>query len=638
MFSCMPLAYQDYMKGLEQNENLNYSEAVKSFLKSWESSPEPETARGLAYAYYKIRNFQQAEEWYSKLNRDSNLDSMDLLPYVETLVANSKYAEAKEILNELDPDKSIQDIKPLWETITRGKDFLNTSTEAQVESVLGINSSFSEFGPFLSDNGVLYFTSDRRDSVPVNINNMNALKSSGYGWTGNGFLSIYSSEWDKEMKEIKSLPIKDQNLNGKLHSGPFFLSGENIFLTLTKPKKFEKTSKGTSRDFTLFPEIFFGKQSDSLDINAFLPLSFNNGFEYSVSDPFYNYKEKKLYFSSDMPGGHGMADLYYVIWSKETGWSEPVNLGSEINTIRNERTPFIDKNGNLYFSSDGYPGLGGLDIFLAEGKGDVFSKPQNLGSPINSNRDDFGFFLAETDKDLAFLASDRIGGNGLDDIYKVNLNVVKNLVLKGKVLDRATGIELKDAVVKLFSKSGNIVESYISGEDGTFSFNVTENQVFSLEVNKTEYFDAFLSGIQIPSNLKKEDSVVFRNVYLDKIEIGRILKLENIYYDFDEWHIREDAKPSLNNLAEILLDNPTMSIELHSHTDSRGASNYNLKLSNRRAKAAVEYLINLGISESRLKPIGFGETEILNNCVDGVKCSEEDHQFNRRTEFKIISY
>lgn len=635
LFSCKPLAYRDYIEGVSLSDGLNYSEGINSFLKSWELSPMPESARGLAQAYYKTRNFEQAEEWYGRLNRDGDLDSLDLKPFAEVLIANSKYAEAEEILTQLDPNQTNAELSFLWQTAKEGRDLLNQPNDAQVSSLKEINSTFSEFGPFLSTQNELWFTSDRIGDTKKRVDSKNALKSNVYGWTGNGYLSMYSASWKKEEKEISGTPQKEEQFASNLHVGPYFQSGENVFLTLTQAQKFDKSGEGKARNYTLFPEVFFALDSDSLTMEDFSPLDFNNAFAYSVADPFYDAGNSRLYFSSDMPGGQGRADIYYVTYSQDQGWSSPINLGSDINTSEDERTPFIDQNGDLLFSSAGYPGIGGLDVFKAEKSGSSFSNPENLGSPVNSNRDDFGFFLVDGKWEEAFIASDRTGGMGLDDIYWVDLNVQKELVVKGKVLDKDTKMELSDAVVDLKSSDGDVLASYVTKLDGQFRFEVELGQTLSMTGRKTGYLDGSVS-INLP--LDPSDSVFYQDIFLDQIQVGKTYTLENIYYDFDRWEIREDAKPELDKLVQILKDNPTIEIELYSHTDSRGSDSYNLKLSDKRAKAAVDYLLIMGISGNRMKAIGYGETKLLNQCSNGVECSEEQHQLNRRTEFKITHY
>ncbi|MDR7129523.1 outer membrane protein OmpA-like peptidoglycan-associated protein [Algoriphagus sp. 4150] len=637
LVACKPLAYKKYVEGKKQTENLNYSVGIEKFLESWNKSPEPETARGLAQAYSKMRNFEQAEEWYTRLERDGELEESDLRPYAESLIANSKYSEATAVLAELDSTHTNPELNLIWKTALGGKSFLNKSSESAILPVSEANSPFSEFGPMISDDTVLHFTSDRLLPKNVRVDPNNALKSDIYGWTGNGFLKMYEAGWNTKENTVKEAPVQTEMLNGNLHVGPLYKKGENLFLTFTQVQKHKKSDTGSSRDYTLFPELFFALDTGNVTLDSFMPLPFNAPFSYSVSDPFYDSSSSRLYFSSDMPGGSGQADLYYSEW-REGAWSAPVNLGEVINTTGDERTPYIDKNGILYFSSTGHAGLGGLDIFRVHFENGKYTEPENLGSPINSNRDDFGLSLLPGSDSEAVFSSDRKGGKGLDDIYFADLFVQRDLVIKGDVIDKETGEKLEDGVVTLYNAQNQLVNTYVSEADGSFRFKVKFDQIVHLEGKKTGYLTGNSGDILIPTAAQIQDSVLIHNIYLDKIAVGKTYTLENIYYDFDKWNIREDAKPELNNLIKILKDNPTIKIELYSHTDSRGTNAYNLKLSDRRAKSVVAYLIESGIDQSRLKAIGYGEEKLLNSCSDNVSCTEVQHQENRRTEFKITEY
>lgn len=635
--ACKPLSYKKYVEGKKQTENLNYSVGIEKFLESWSDSPQPETARGLAQAYSKVRNFEQAEEWYTRLERDDALEVNDLKPYAEALIANSKYSEATTVLSRLDSARNNPELELIWKTAIGGKSFLNKSSESAIVPISKANSSFSEFGPMISDDSVLHFTSDRLMPKNVRVDPNNALKSDVYGWTGSGFLKMYESAWDNEENTVKDSLVQTERFNGDLHVGPMYKKGDNLFLVFTQTQKHTKSDSGSARNYTLFPELFFALDTGSVSMDSFKPLPFNAPFSYSVSDPFYDPSNERLYFSSDMPGGNGQADLYYSEW-KGGAWSAPVNLGGVINTKGDERTPYIDKNGILYFSSNGHAGLGGLDVFRVYLENGEYTEPENLGSPINSNRDDFGLSLLPGSDTEAVYSSDRKGGKGLDDIYFADLFVQRDLAIKGDVIDKETGEKLEDAVVTLHNSENQLVNTYVSEDDGSFRFKVKFDQIVHLEGKKTEYLTGNSGDILIPTAAQAKDSVIIRNIYLDKIAVGKTYTLKNIYYDFDKWDIREDAKPELNNLIKILKDNPTIKIELYSHTDSRGTNAYNLKLSDKRARAVVSYLIDAGIDRGRLEAIGYGEEQLLNSCSDNVSCTEEQHQENRRTEFKITEY
>ncbi|WP_186299963.1 OmpA family protein [Algoriphagus algorifonticola] len=638
LFACKSFETKEYIKGKKHLENLNYSAGIESFLKSWEQSPNPKTARGLALSYYKVRNFEQAEEWFAKLKRENQLDSTDLRPFAESLIANSKYSEAREILKILDPAQSSDMLKNLWSNSEYGGILTNDLSRSRVAPVEGINTKFSEFGPFIYQDEKLLWVSDRLEKEVDWKFNDNGLKNDIYGWTGNDYLSLYQVNLTQDLKSIFGSAEEIKGFESKYHIGPIYKSDQWIFITLTKAHKYRKTESGKFNNYTIFPEVYYiDNNLDSISLEDFMTLPFNSPLNYSVSDPFFDQKSQRLYFSSDMPGGQGGTDIYFSQWIDEKGWQPPINVGPTINTSFNERSPFFSEDGTFYFSSDGHIGLGGLDIFKSSKVGEDFILPVNLGTPINSNRDDFGFVLGRDFKQ-GFLASDRVGGKGLDDIYFVDLESRQSMILEGKVLDAIDSSLLADAVVSVFSENGGIINSFVTGQDGAYKVKLGSNQFVSINSRKTGYLKTELKGIEIPENTIMGDSLVFQDIYMNRIEIGKAYEIENIYYDFDKWNIREDAKPNLDFLLGILKENPTIKVEIRSHTDSRGTVNYNMRLSKRRAESVVDYLISNGISSSRLSSIGMGEFQIRNECIDNVECTEEKHQENRRTEFKIISY
>ena len=622
------------MEGNELVENLNYSLGTASYLKSWEKSPQPETARGLAQAYFKMRDFLQAEAWYGRLQREGALKEEDKLNFAEVLIGNSKYTEASNLLNSMQ-SKGSPDWELLMNTAMHAREKLNQPSNYQIQPLENINSSFSDFAPQFSSANKLLFVSDRTGNSTGFVDKKNSLNSEIYGWTGNGYLKVYEVDWisETEQGEVK------ENLEfvNRLHIGPVFTSDFMQFATITETQKFRKnSSKSSKRDYTLFPEIYFKSPSDSIE--EFQKLPFNSPFQFSVSDPFFDEETKRLYFSSDMPGGFGGSDIYYSELIGEENWTEPVNLGSKINTKGDERTPYQDEDGTFYFASNGWNGIGGLDIYLSENKEASFGDPVNLGSPINSNRDDFGFIKSRTEEKFVLLASDRAGGKGLDDIYMGMLIEEVQMKLKGKVFDKSTGAVLENAVVTLNDENNNILGTYVTDYDGAFEFTVQPESVLDLQAKMTGFISETIAEIEIGEGNTPSDSVTYQDIYLEKIAVGKTYTLENIYYDFDKWDIRSDAEPELVKLAEKLKENPTMKIDLYSHTDSRGNDAYNMKLSEKRANAVVDFLVQLGISKERLRPEGFGESKLLNNCKNGIECTEEEHQLNRRTEFKITAF
>jgi peptidoglycan-associated lipoprotein len=360
-----------------------------------------------------------------------------------------------------------------------------------------------------------------------------------------------------------------------------------------------------------------------------VPFIYNKVNAYSVGDPFITPDGKKLYFASNMPGSFGGTDIFYVEKTGEDAWGIPVNV-KEINTPGNERTPYLDGNNNFYFSTDGRVGMGGLDIYQMVDENSGEHRIINMGYPVNSPQDDFAFNVNAT-TGLAYLSSNRTGGLGSDDIYNLDNKMVFAFKLTGKVYDKKTNLPVTNAIVTLSKQSGAPLKVE-TDKTGAFNFSLDKETDFILTGEKTNYRSDVANlttrGLLGSSALKKD-------LFIEPVEIDKAIRLENIYYDFDKWNIRADAAVELDKLVAIMNDNPTIWIELGSHTDSRGKDAYNQMLSQKRAQTAIEYIISKGINKNRITAKGYGETQLLNKCGNGVSCSEEDHQLNRRTEFKI---
>ena len=626
-----------HLKSAKENERmLNYSLAKEDYLNSWNKMENPSAARGIAESNLRIRDFEQAEAWYSKLLKMESFQNLDYFNFAKVLAANAKFSEAKSNIDKFieneEGEISQEEIESVKIAIEKGKDLVNTNTENLLEPVRGVNTSFSEFGVQLVDTE-FSFVSDRIDDFEGKIDYKNSFSSERYGWTGNGFLSVYKANYDSTSNAVKNVDLNPE-YHYDFHIGPIYETPKIVFYTKSPVPKESKKFTVKKVELTVFPGIFYKEMINDSTFSDEKALPINSSLEYMLIDPFWDEKEQVLYFASDMPGGYGGTDLYQIKKLEDGNWSEAENMGSEINTFGDERSPFIDELQDLYFSSNGHPGLGGLDVFRIQNYIDNADSIINLGSPINSNRDDFSFIKLNSKK--AYMSSDRVGGKGSDDIYQVILNYEEFFILNGIVLDKNDSTPISNAVVTAVNTENGVNLRYITDDEGNFTFKVPFLQPYDLAASATGYigsdYKKVVEGSQ-EERVQKEKSV---SVYLDKLVINKVYSVENIFYDFDKWDIREDAKVPLMNLVKIMSENPTLKIELHSHTDARGARKYNQTLSEKRAQAAVDFIIGEGIDESRIKAKGFGFEQLLNNCGVGVECTEEEHQLNRRTEFKII--
>ena len=369
-----------------------------------------------------------------------------------------------------------------------------------------------------------------------------------------------------------------------------------------------------------------------------------NSDTYSTGHPALSPDGKKLYFVSDMPGSIGQTDLFVVDVFDGNTFSEPRNLGPEINTERKEMFPFINDK-KLYFSSDGHIGLGGLDIYeVAYTEEEGFEEVKNVGQPVNSNQDDFSYIVNEENQ-KGYFASNRANGKGDDDIYSFKRLVVEEVpeiknAIAGVVTELVTGNVMPQALIELLDENGIKLKEMVSDDDGNFIFeDLDADTKYTIKTTKDEYFENIEDIATVENDTVSVDLKMNKLKEMIAIEDGiRKLKTEMIFFDFDKSYIRQDASEELAKLVEVMNEYPNMVIKIESHTDSRGAKSYNKYLSNKRAKSTRAYIISKGISAERIQSaIGYGEERLLNKCDGTVRCTEAQHFRNRRSEFIIVN-
>jgi outer membrane protein OmpA-like peptidoglycan-associated protein len=346
-----------------------------------------------------------------------------------------------------------------------------------------------------------------------------------------------------------------------------------------------------------------------------------------------------------MPGGFGSTDIYKVAIKSDASYGDPVNLGKNINTEGKEMFPFVDAENNLYFASNGHVGLGGLDVFKSNISSSSPSEVENLGSPINSEKDDFSFSLNRI-KRIGFFSSNRDGGKGDDDVYSFAIRkkeVLCKQLVEGVITDVFTNNILPGSKVVLFEN--NIKkDSMIVGVDARYQFNIKCNTAYRVVASKL-YYD---TGFKVFTSSKINGKII-QNIGINlktdfQYSNGQIVvKINPIYFNYNKSNIRNDASIELNKVVAIMQKYPSLIIRSGSHTDARGKGVYNEALSDRRAKSTVTYIVSKGINPARITGKGFGESELVNDCVDNdahtnrVKCSKDQHQLNRRTEFVVVN-
>lgn len=734
----------------KQFEAMSYVNAVRlyeEFLRL-DKKKDPAETRDvyikLGYSYRKLQDTRNAERIYGELTKNyQDLDSEMYLYYAQALAANGKYRESQKLYSQYG-EKQGEDLRGRRFTVS----YMDVSRFYQDSSSyrvvpLPINSRQADFSPMFYKNGLVFVSS--RDEG-------GALKRV-FSWNQTPFLDLYfhpdttqlrqpapappsgkpavlggsNNESGAAARAVESMaPAEDgslsktevfsRTLNTKYHEGPVtFTNDQNVIVFTRNNGNRGKTGKSNDgvRKLKLYSAANKGSVHKWGDVRE---LPFSSG-EYSVGHPAFAPDDSKLYFVSDMPGGYGGTDVYVVEYNGGQ-WGTPVNMGKDINTEGNEMFPFVDGNSNLYFASDGHEGLGGLDVFYAELKGGIAYKGvQNLGSPINSEKDDFGF-ITNKSRSAGYFSSNRKKGVSDDDLYsfrhscrqlnimvydaKTNAplaaadvriirngtnqdlkltnaagrtdlcidinaeyefkavkegyatNSVKfstltqsprpvltvsvyleksaNTIMKGVVKTEvnqrpATGVE-----VTLRNDKDKSVQKVTTGSDGRYEFDMKPGAPYTLTAQKNKYATKNAKVIKPKGGSSK--------VVTDSLGLygeNDVFQLRNVYYDLNKFFIRPDAARDLEHVVAILKEYPAMRIELRSHTDARSGDAYNLRLSESRARAALDYIVSRGVSPTRLVARGYGESEVVNGCIDGANCNENEHQQNRRTEFKIVA-
>lgn len=605
----------------------NYTKAIPYYekLASKNNKHAAYAMHRLGDSYRLTGNFEEAALWYSNAIAIDTTCPELYFNYGQSLRSIGKYEEAAGIFRQyaqLKPDDprgalfaqySLEVDK--WEEPEFDYELLNAES---------LNTPYSDFSPVYGKDGII-FTSDR----------MARAGAKRYGWTGAYYLDLFyapiKKEEGKEFPTPGSPSLYAASLSQPYHDGPASFSSDfnTVYFTRVTRKAGELDS---TRYYTNKLKIYSSKNEGDNKWSDPEPFYLNSE-TYSMGHPALTKDGKTLYFVSDMPGGHGGTDIYRVKQTDD-GWGPAENLGETINTFGDEMFPYIHEDKVLYFSSDGLPGLGSLDVFKSEIGEETFTKPINLNTPVNSPADDFGIVINPNGKE-GMVSSNRAGGKGEDDIYLITISerLPDSVLIAGYVKEKASLEIMANSTVFAYNLKTNEVLALKTDAQGHYGMWVKPGESYLIKGMKNG-FSADCLNLDIELRTK-ETEINNRDLLLGKYEVDQIFRLENIYYDFDKWNIRADAVVELDKVVTFLNDNPDITVELGSHTDSRGSFKYNERLSDRRASSAVEYIIKKGISDQRITAKGYGEDKLVNRCADGVKCSEAEHQDNRRTEIKI---
>ena len=586
-----------------------YVKAVKEYLKLTDNgTKDPYVFKQLGDSYYNMFNSTEAVKWY-KFAVEKSQDGETLFRYAEMLKANGKYDEA---------NKQMQKFAQLLPNDKRAKAFNQNPNyipklldQAKLYNVKTseISSDKSDFGAILYDKS-LYFVSARNGA------------RKNYGWTGEPFLDIYKADYNDDGTITNPQAVAE--LNSKWHEGPVSLNADGKTIYFSSESYKEKVAENDKKMHVKFSQIYLFKATKVNDAwSQITALPFNDK-TFSNSNPSLSRDGKTLYFSSNRPGSIGGNDIWKVSVNSDGTYGEPQNLGDKVNTEADESFPFIsDDNKTLFFSSNGKQGFGGLDVFqidLAAG-----NPATNVGKPVNSEKDDFGFTF-NVAKKIGFFASNR---NGNDDIFiatpvcGVDVTIV--------VTDSKTGLILPKASVSILDDRKNIIASETSNDKGEVKYRVECDRAYVVQASKDGYEGNTFAINKTNEPTNKVDAPLQP---LDVIITEKEVILNPIFFEFDKSNITQQGAFELDKLVQVMKQNEKMVILAKSHTDNRGTDAYNLALSERRANATVQYVISKGISENRISGKGMGKLEPKVDC--GEQCTEEQHATNRRSEFLIV--
>ncbi len=591
-------------------------------------------------SYYNNSRTVAAESWFRKLIEDyKETDSDYLFKYAQALKSNGKTKKSDSIFTVLNKGLNSDEGKKYLNKTVFLQDFLNGGNKKINIRNLAINTPFSDFGGYVLNDEVYFASSSPK----------NDKKQRLYKWNNQPFLNIYKSTQYTELldtnKKDTILELRDKKklsepINTKFHESSVVFTKNGKFMYFSRVnfdgKKLRKDKKQTVNLKLYRAENISGKWDNVIE------LPFNSD-EYSVGHPALSPDEKILYFTSDMPGTLGGTDIFKVNITEE-GYGKPENLGKLINTPEKEMFPFVSEDNVLFFSSNGHRGLGLLDIFQTKIYEDgTFSKVINLDYPFNSKKDDFSFYVDMTGK-KGFFSSNRSKGKGDDDIYSFYISELPEIEkcyqsVTGIVSNKVTKKPILNTIVKLIDKvTGTVINEALTDSKGAYIFEKLDcgNDTFTIVAEKDDYRSAAKKDF----TLTKKNKKVFKvDLVLDPLIVGNQIVIKPIYFDYNKSLIREDAQYELENIVAVMNNHPNMVIKIESHTDSRGKKSYNRKLSDRRAKSTRNFIISRGINGNRIESaIGYGEDQLLNNCNDknSRKCSEEEHQLNRRSYFYIV--
>lgn len=587
-----------------------YLDAAAEYQKLVEDGKQdPYVYRQLAESHYNVFNSKEAVRWYAKAT-ETDQDAETYYRYAQMLKAEGQYEAANVQMRKFAAKAPGDERAAIF---LKDPDYLprlRSQSKLFDAKPMELNSDKADFGAVLSGDGILYFASAR-----------NGAKRT-YGWNEEPYLDLYQSVRNTDGTYAQPTPVS--GVNSRWHDGPAALSADGNTMYFSSEsfleKQYEKEKVGGDRQKRSQVYLFRATRNGS-SWDKITPLPFN-GKDFSTGNASISKDGKTLYFASNRPGSVGGTDIWKVSIGDDGGYGEPQNLGRGINTEGEENFPYITDSGKLYFASQGRKGFGGYDVFVSDNGG--AGEARNLGAPVNTNKDDFAFTFSD-DKKTGFFSSNR---DGNDNIYLAT--PVCSVELIATVRDAKTGAPLADAKVSILDSRRNVIETRQSDAAGQVAYTVDCDKAFTIQASREGYEGGTFpvapsqgGRVDVPADLQPIETIVGPEA----------VTLNEIYFEYDRSNVTREGAFELDKLVQAMGKYPEMVIMVKSHTDSRGSDQYNMALSERRAKSTVQYILSKGIKADRISGKGYGESEPKAACTE---CTEGQHAQNRRSEFIIV--
>lgn len=607
-------AQNKHTKSADKHFNrFEYVEAAEEYLELVEDGKaDAYVYKQLGDSYYNVFNYTEATKWYEKAVAAGASDTETYYRYAQMLKASGRYEEANKQMRKFSAMAPNDQRAVLFNQDPDYLPKLRNQSKLFDEKLLDINhEKYSSFGPVLTDDNTLYFTSARNESRKT------------YGWNEQPYLDLYMATYNTNGTFSEPVPV--EGVNTKWHDGPAAVTadGKTMYFaseSFKESKQFERDKEANAKVGQVY---LYRATKQGNSWGNVQPVPFNDK-RWSTGNPAVSPDGKTLYFTSDREGTMGETDIWKVTVKGNNTYGEPENLGKKVNTEGRENFPFITEDGKLYFASNGRSGFGGYDIYVIDTE-DSSDEAMNVGAPVNSPQDDISFSYNKSKK-MGYFASNR---SGVDKLYSATpVCGVEAIVM---VKDADTGKPLAMAKVSILDEQNNVIETRTSGRDGKVTYNIDCDRAYTVQVSADKYENntfpiAKTDGgtVEISADMKPIQDIVTE----------KEVKLNTIFFAFDKSNITKEAAFELDKLVEAMKANPEMVIMVKAHTDNRGSKGYNQSLSNRRAKSTVQYVISKGIARDRISGEGYGESQPKVAC--GGNCSEAQHAENRRSEFLIV--